>query len=194
MVICMRHEQTDWNAKDRGGEAEVLRGNVDIPLNAAGIADGHAKAEDICTKYPVVEVRCSPNFLRDKQTAQIVADVCGVPLTMTDHLDPYDPGSLSGKSVEAIAVILDLLINIPFLAAPGGGDTYADFINRVDAYFHSVYDPPPHGEGFGHDDSRALLLIYHGMEMRALPWIVERKPVQAYRHQSFKPGEFVVIH
>jgi broad specificity phosphatase PhoE len=189
----MRHEQTDWNAKGYGGDAEVLRGNLDIPLNAAGIADGHAKAEDLCAKYPVVEVRCSPNYIRDKQTGQIVAQICGVPLNFTDQLDPYNPGSLSGKSVAAIEVILDMLIDMPLLPAPGGGDTYADFVNRFDAYFHSVYDPPPHGEGFGGDPSRAIVLIVHGMEMRALPYVVERKPVVAHRHQSFKPGEFVVV-
>lgn len=192
MVICMRHEQTDWNAKGYGGEAEVLRGNVDIGLNATGIADAQAKAEDLCTKYPIVEVRCSPNYQRDLQTGQIVAQICGVPLSTDSALDPYNPGDLSGKAVAAIEAILDLLIDIPFLPAPGG-ESINNWISEFDTYFHGIYDPPPHGEGFGGDDSRAIVLIVHGMELRALPWVTERKPMTAYRHQSFKPGEYVVI-
>jgi broad specificity phosphatase PhoE len=189
MVICMRHGQTDWNTKGSGGDAEVLRGNIDVPLNAEGIREVYAVAEQLCAKYPVVEVRSTPNYLRDSVTRDIVAHVCGVPATDAPELDPYNVGNLSGQAVEGIVAIIDYLIDFPLIAPPGG-ETYAGFINEWDQYFHQCYE----GEGFGGDDSRALVLIVHGNELRALPWVTERKPVTAYRHQRVKPSQYVVVH
>lgn len=189
MIICMRHGKTDWNAKGFGGEAEVLRGNINIPLNADGVQEVTEIAQQICQKYPVVEVRSTPNYIRDTMTRDIVSQVCNVPATSAPELDPWNVGDLSGKAVSAIEAIIALLMDIPDIPAPGG-EAYGTWLDEFDAYFHKVYT----GEGFGGDDSRALVLIVHGNEERALPWVTERKPVEAYRHERVKPGQYVVVH
>lgn len=185
----MRHGKTDWNAKGFGGEAEVLRGNIDIPLNAEGISEVHDAAQQMCQKYPVVEVRSTPNYIRDTMTRDIVAQVCGIPSTDAPQLDPWNVGDLSGKAVAAIEAIIGILMDFPLIPAPGG-EAYGGWLDNFDAYFHQCYE----GEGFGGDESRALVLIVHGNEERALPWVTERKPVTAYRHERVKPGQYVVVH
>ena len=187
MLIYMRHAQTDWNAKGYGGEAEVLRGNLDVPPNAAGIQETYAVAEQLCAKYPVVEVRGTPHYLRDKITRDIVAEVCAVPAVDAPELDPYNVGDLSGKSVALVETIIDWLIDFPMVLAPGG-ESYDNFIQEFAAYHQKAYAE------YGGDDSRALVSIVHGNEIRALPFVVEGKPVTAYRHQRVKPSQYVVVH
>src|SRR5579864_1204220 len=163
MVIAIRHGKTDWNAKDAGGEgqAEILRGNIDVPLNAQGEQDVLEAAREIC-RFPVVEVRSTPAYQRAKQTRHIVAQVCGVPEKDAPEFAPWDPGALSGKPVALIADILELLIDVPFIPAPGG-DTFGNYFQNFADSFHKVYDE------FGGDDSRAVVLVLFGNEFRVLP-------------------------
>lgn len=188
MVIAIRHGKTDWNAKDAGGQgqAEILRGNIDVPLNAEGEQGVLESAQEICA-YPVVEVRSTPAYQRAKQTRHIIAQVCGVPERDAPEFAPYNPGELSGKPVSLIVDVLELLMDVPFLPAPGG-DTWADYFNRFSDSWHKVYAE------FGADDSRAVVLVLFGNEFRCLPAVTEGKPIDKYATQKVKPGEFVVIH
>jgi broad specificity phosphatase PhoE len=200
MVICIRHGETDWNAKavpggggkNPGGDAEILRGNIDVPLNAQGAAGVAESAHEIC-QYPVLEVRSTPHYLRDTQTRHIVSEVCSqahgrrVPEVDAIELDPYDVGSLSGKPVINILPLLELLIEIPFLKAPAG-ESYAQYATDFANYFAHVYAE------YGGDDSKAVVLVLHGNEFRLLPNITAGKPIQKYTQQKVKPGEFLVIH
>jgi broad specificity phosphatase PhoE len=188
MVIAIRHGKTDWNAKDAGGEgqAEILRGNIDVPLNAQGEQDMLEAAREIC-QFPVVEVRSTPAYLRAKQSRDIIARVCGVPGKDAPEFAPYNPGELSGKPVAAIIDILELLIDVPFIPAPGG-DTFAEYFQRFADSFHKVYAE------FGGDDSLAVVLVLFGNEFRVLPAVTEGKPIDKYATQKVKPGDYVVIH
>jgi broad specificity phosphatase PhoE len=189
MVIAIRHGKTDWNAKDAGGEgqAEILRGNVDVPLNAQGVADVTESAQEIAAEFPVVEVRSTPAYQRAKQTRDIIAQVCGVPAKDAPEFAPYNPGDLSGRPVNAIIDIIEFLIDVPFIPAPGG-DTFGDYFQRFSDSWHKVYAE------FGGDDSRAVVLVLFGNEFRVLPAVTEGKPIDKYATQKVKPGEYVVIH
>jgi broad specificity phosphatase PhoE len=188
MVIAIRHGETDWNAKEAhaGGDAEILRGNIDVPLNPAGVEHVLQSAQELC-HYPLVEVRSTPNFLRASQTRHIIAQACGIPEVDAPEFAPWDPGVLSGKPVTLIAELLEFLIDIPFIPAPQGqsfGDYFQNFANA----WHRVYAQ------FGQDDSRAVVLVLFGNEFRALPAITEGKPIDKYATQKVKPGDYVVIH
>ena len=199
MVIAIRHGETDWNAKkspgggkNPGGDAEILRGNIDVPLNAEGKAGVEESAQEIC-QYPVLEVRSTPNYLRATQTRHIIARVCSeahgfhVPEKDAPELDPYDVGALSGKPVINILPLLMLLIDIPFLKAPGG-ESFQNYADEFTNYWHQTYTE------YGGDDSRAVVLVLFGNEFRLLPAITEGKPIDKYTQQKVKPGDFVVIH
>lgn len=190
MVIAMRHGETDWNAKNIGAghDVEVLRGNFDVPLNADGAKAVHEHAVEICEQYPVVEVRSTPDLLRAKQSRTIVAQVCDVPEVDAPELAPWDPGDLSGRPIEAITAVIEFLMDIPFIPAPGGGQAYGDYVQNFTAAWHKAYAE------YGQDDSRAVVLILFGNEFRVLPQILEGKPIDKYTAQPVKPGDYVVVH
>lgn len=189
MVIAIRHGKTDWNAKDAGGagQAEILRGNIDVPLNAQGIADVTAAAREICAEFPVEKVLSTPAYQRAKQTRQIVAQVCGIPEEDAPQFAPWDPGALSGQPVTLIADLLELLIDVPFLPAPGG-QAFGDYFQNFSDAWHALYAE------YGGDDSRAVAVVLFGNEFRALPAVTEGKPIDKYATQKVKPGEYVVVH
>jgi broad specificity phosphatase PhoE len=189
MVIAIRHGETDWNAKgfhQGQGNVEILRGNIDVPLNAEGIAQVHTAAEKIC-RYPIEKVLSTPKFQRAKQTRDLLAQLCGVPTVDAPEFAPYDPGSLSGQPVQAIIDILEMLIEVPILQAPGGG-TYAEYFQNFANAWHKLYAE------YGGDDSRAVVVVLFGNEFRALPAVLYGKPIEKYSQQAVKPGQFVVIH
>jgi broad specificity phosphatase PhoE len=187
MVIAIRHAETDWNAKGAsGGDTEILRGTLDPPLNAEGVRQAETSAAKICS-YPLEKVLGTPKFQRAKQTRDIIAKVCGVPAEDAPQFAPYDPGDLSGKPVSAIMDLLELLIEVPFLQAPGGG-TYADYFTNFSHAWQSLYTD------YGGDDSRAVAVVLFGNEFRALPAVLYGKPVEKYTQQVVKPGQFMVIH
>jgi broad specificity phosphatase PhoE len=189
MVIAIRHGETDWNAKQAGGgtDTEILRGNIDVPLNSAGIAQIHTAAEKLCGKYPIEKVLSTPTFQRAKQTRDLLAQLCGIPAEDAPQFAPYDPGDLSGQPVAAIAMLLELLIDVPILQAPGGG-TYADYFANFQQAWQQLYAE------YGGDDSRAVVVVLFGNEFRALPAVLYGKPIEKYTQQTVKPGQFVVVN
>jgi broad specificity phosphatase PhoE len=187
MVIAIRHGETDWNAKERkgGGDAEILRGNIDVPLNAAGREHVIESAHELC-QYPLVEVRSTPNFVRATETRRIIAQVCGIPEVDAPEFAPWDPGALSGKPISLIGDILEFLIDIPFVPAPGG-QSFGEYFQNFENAWNQVYAE------YGNDDSKAVALVLFGNEFRALPTILTGKPVDKYATQKVKPGDFVVV-
>jgi broad specificity phosphatase PhoE len=71
IVGLLRHGQTDWNIDFR------LQGTTDIPLNETGLAQARAVSQHIFSA-DWTHVACSP-LSRAKDTAQIVADLAGLP-------------------------------------------------------------------------------------------------------------------
>jgi broad specificity phosphatase PhoE len=189
MVIAIRHGETDWNAKEAHGteDAEILRGNLDVPLNNQGKQKVLESAHEICPRYPVHEVRSSPDYQRATETRHILAEVCQVPEVDAPEFAPYDPGSLSGKPISLIGDILEYLIDIPFLAAPGGGQSFEEYFQNFASAWHSLYSE------YGGDDSKAVVVVLFGNEFRALPAILQGKPVDKHATTKVKPGEYVVV-
>jgi 2,3-bisphosphoglycerate-dependent phosphoglycerate mutase len=64
IIYLIRHGQTSWNAERR------LQGQIDIPLNEAGIAEAHLLAEEF-QHHPIAAVYSSP-LVRAHETARIL--------------------------------------------------------------------------------------------------------------------------
>lgn len=190
MVICLRHGHTPWNAKQlagKSGDVESLRGNdKTVDLDDQGRMEVSQAAVEICA-YPVTEVRAAISYKRDASTGQIVSSACHVGLKDMPALAPWDPGALTGMPLEMIWDLIALLIDVPAISPPGG-KTVGSWLSAWIDTFQKVYAE------YGQDDTRAVVLIVHGMEMRALPVVTGTGPMEKYKEQSVKPGEFVVVH
>jgi probable phosphoglycerate mutase len=85
----LRHGETDWNAQN------LSQGNVDIPLNPAGIAQAHAAADRLRHRG-IASVIASP-LSRARDTARIVADLLGLPVTLDEGLREVSFGVNEGQ-------------------------------------------------------------------------------------------------
>ncbi|MDO4606756.1 MAG: histidine phosphatase family protein [Bowdeniella nasicola] len=90
-VILLRHGQTDYNVARR------VQGNIDIALNAAGIAQASAAADSLAAYLEGHEVQVVSSPLgRAVVTAQAVADRLGVELLIDEAFRERSFGRFEG--------------------------------------------------------------------------------------------------
>lgn len=159
MVVCVRHGQTDYNASKGGGESELYRGNLDIPLNAQGRAEAKEAAGKI--GLPVRFVVSGPDP-RDGETGEIIAQAKHAPHLLDDRLVPLDIGLLSGKSTKEVADIVDWFFKNPDASFPNG-ESVGEWYSRQKKAIFEYLD-----EDDG-DQSSAIVIICQGSTFRSLP-------------------------
>jgi broad specificity phosphatase PhoE len=87
-VLLARHGQTEWNVLGR------RQGQLDSPLTAAGLAQARNHAETLATQ-DVDAIFTSP-LGRAATTAQIIAEVTGLHVTVVDDLAEVHHGDFAG--------------------------------------------------------------------------------------------------
>lgn len=85
----LRHGETDWNARG------LAQGNVEIPLNAAGLA-GAETAASLLRGRGIRSIVCSP-MGRARQTAAIVRQVLDLPVEIEEELREVRFGAREGQ-------------------------------------------------------------------------------------------------
>ena len=85
----LRHGETDWNAKG------LSQGNIDIPLNANGIAQA-AAAAPLLVGRGIASIVSSP-LSRARDTAQHVADLLNLPVHIDEGLRETSFGAQEGQ-------------------------------------------------------------------------------------------------
>ncbi len=80
----LRHGETDWNAQG------LAQGNVEVPLNAVGLAQAETAGRGIAS------IVCSP-LGRARTTADIVAGALSLPVEVEDSLREVRFGAQEGK-------------------------------------------------------------------------------------------------
>lgn len=99
-LLVARHGQTLWNAQNK------VCGRTDLPLTELGCEQAQVLARKL--KNSGLDLIIASPMLRARQTAQAVAEVCGVPVIVDDRLieqnfgifegvDRKDPGFLGNK-------------------------------------------------------------------------------------------------
>lgn len=87
--LYLRHGETDWNA------AGLSQGNVDIPLNANGIAQ--AKQAALLLRNRGIRTIVSSPLSRARDTALAASEVLGLPVTSDDGLREVAFGQQEGQ-------------------------------------------------------------------------------------------------
>jgi broad specificity phosphatase PhoE len=88
ILFLFRHGETDWNREGR------LQGHTDTALNATGLAQARALAERLLPHR--LDAVVSSDLSRARATAQIVAEVLGVPLFTEPGLRETNVGAAEG--------------------------------------------------------------------------------------------------
>jgi probable phosphoglycerate mutase len=116
----LRHGETDWNREHR------LQGNIDVPLNATGLAQAEAAAARFAGAG-VVSIVASP-LSRARRTAEIAAAAIGLPVEFEPDLAECRLGVREGTPDDGF---LDRWR--AGRESPEGGESFAAFCARAQA-------------------------------------------------------------
>ena len=140
----LRHGETDWNAQG------LSQGSIDIPLNPIGIAQARAAAEQL--RHKGIKTIVASPLSRARVTAEIVAEVLGLPVLLDPDLKEVNWGVQEGQAMS------DWFTDwVGGGAAPKGGETFAELRHRATAGVN---------RSLGHPS--AVLVVAHGALFRAV--------------------------
>ncbi len=94
-IILIRHGQTLWN------QVERVRGQVDIPLDAVGLAQADLTAKRVVERWEPATVYSSP-LRRAVQTAQPIATMLGVEVRTDPGFNDVNFGQWQGLSSQEV--------------------------------------------------------------------------------------------
>lgn len=140
----LRHGQTDWNAKD------LSQGNIDIPLNATGIAQAHEAAAKLVGRG-IASIVASP-LSRAQDTAKIISAALGLDVSLIPDLHEVSFGVQEGQEM---GDWFHSWIDGEF--TPEGGESFEQLgVRAVRAANQALRSPAP------------VLIVAHGALFRAL--------------------------
>lgn len=119
-IVLVRHGQTAWNRDER------FRGRANLSLDGTGYAQAHAAARRILSSWRVAAAYSSP-LPRAMQTAEAIANRCGVQVQPTESLTDMHFGEWQGLTPEEVAARYPeqhaLWLTTPHTARIPGGET-----------------------------------------------------------------------
>ena len=140
----LRHGETDWNAQG------ISQGNVDIPLNATGIAQARTAAEKLRHRG-IATIVASP-LSRARVTAEFVGEALGLPVALDPDLREVGFGVQEGQAMSGW--FADWVAGA---FTPEGAETFAALRQRAVAAANRATAQPP-----------AVLVVAHGALFRSL--------------------------
>ncbi len=151
MIVLVRHGETDAN------RAGLLLGRADPPLNARGRQQAAAAAAALAHEVaPVVLV--SP-LLRTRETATLIGEATGAPVTLDERLLELDYGEWDERRVAELPVDTVQRWRADPTFAPPGGESLAELRRRV---------APVAAEAFEQAGDRTVIVVSHVSPIKAL--------------------------
>ena len=140
----LRHGETDWNAQG------ISQGNVDIPLNAVGLAQARSAA--LLLRNRGIATIVASTLSRARVTAEIVGETLALPVQLDDGLREVAFGVQEGQKMTGWFADW---IGGDF--TPEGAETFAALRVRAVAAVNRATALPP-----------VVLVVAHGALFRAL--------------------------
>jgi broad specificity phosphatase PhoE len=140
----LRHGETDWNARG------ISQGNVDIPLNATGLAQARSAAQKLRHRG-IASIVASP-LSRALVTAEIAGAALGLSVGIDADLREVSFGVQEGQAMSGWFA--------DWVAArftPDGAESFAALRRRAVSAINRAAELPP-----------AVLVVAHGALFRAL--------------------------
>jgi broad specificity phosphatase PhoE len=140
----LRHGETDWNAQG------ISQGNVDIPLNATGLAQARSAAAKLRNRG-IATIVASP-LSRARVTAEIAGEALGLPVAIDRDLREVAFGVQEGQAMSGW--FADWVAG---RFTPDGAEDFPALRRRAVAAVNRATALPP-----------AVLVVAHGALFRAL--------------------------
>lgn len=154
-VYLVRHGETEWNVARR------IQGQSDSPLTAAGRLQARQVAERI--KSEGITHIITSDMGRTRETAQIIAEVCGCEIITEPRLRELNMGVLEQREIEMLTEQEEQWRKSLIDGTEGGripeGESMEELYERMFAALNSCLDLPK--------GSRPLL-VSHGIALSTL--------------------------
>ncbi|QGF24273.1 histidine phosphatase family protein [Raineyella fluvialis] len=153
-LIIWRHGETDWNVTGR------FQGHHDIPLNAVGEQQARTAAPFLAEWGPTSIV--SSDLSRAKGTAQALAELTDLPITLDERLREINVGDWVGRTIQEIVdedpEIGERMRNGEDVRRSATGETGAEMGERIAAALGDIAEEAEDGE--------TVVVVTHGMAAR----------------------------
>lgn len=168
IVILIRHAAT---AANNPTKTEV-RGWKDDEIAPASHLDAQLTAEKL-RRYDLKYI-ISSDFMRDQQTAQIIAEKLNISNIDVDFdARTWDTGDFSGKPEEEVNPAILEIMRQPWLSAPGGSESYNDFGRRWTRFLESKMYLAANV-----DQYRPIGIVTHGRNLAYTQSYIEGIPIE----------------
>lgn len=156
-IILQRHGKTAMNSTYMASQ-DVVRGWENPPLTAEGKKEAQQAGQTLKKKsYTVDAIVCS-DMRRAQQTAQIIGDILGLPVTPSSGMRPWDLGEIAGMEVKKAKPIIKSYVLNPNKKVPQG-ESFNSFRTR---FFTALKDILDQSRG------KEILLVAHSRNERLL--------------------------
>jgi broad specificity phosphatase PhoE len=183
MIVLLRHGRTEANARG------LLLGRADPSLDDVGRGQARAAAAVLAETASVGRIVSSP-LARCRATAEIVAEVVGVPVEVDERWVELDYGELDGTPVAEVPVSTWAAWQGDVDWAPPGGESHAELGKRVRAACDELAAGPA---GAGRDDGGDVVVVSHVSPIKAaVAWALAVGDEVAW-HLFLAPGSITRI-
>ena len=149
-ITFVRHGATDLN------DGNKIRGWLDVPLNDSGREDAVKAGVEMAKNPPDVIV--SSDLGRARETADIISDHTGIPMTTELGLRPWNLGDLAGQNAEKVAPIIRRYAEEhPDVPVPGG-ESFNQFRTRFISTVRDIASKYP-------EQNVALITHHRGLRL-----------------------------
>ncbi|WP_432558267.1 histidine phosphatase family protein [Granulicoccus sp. GXG6511] len=180
-MIIWRHGQTDWNLDHR------WQGQVDIPLNDTGRAQARTAAPALA-RYGITHL-FSSDLLRAAETADILGEIIGLPVTRDPRLREINVGDWAGRTKDQIgAEFTKVLIaeEAGLDVVRGGGESVRQVAARTAEALTEI--------GEGAPDGSVVAVVMHGLAARVGAFeLMELAPDQAKAFRGLENCAWLVL-
>ncbi len=156
-VHLLRHGEVEGHTR------RVLRGQLDVPLSSEGERQSDALAHWLTTCEPQADLVVSSDLVRCRQLGERIARARGLDLELARELREQDFGDWQGSTWAEVTARDGAAVTAywdDYLEArPTGGESFADVVARVDAWWHAHV---------GRFADRRVVLVTHIGVIRAL--------------------------
>ena len=161
-ILLVRHGQTAWNLERR------RQGHDGPGLNEQGRADARRAAETLASLNgnPPITAIYSSDLTRATETAAIIAEALGLPITPDERLRERHQGAWQGRLTDDLVAehgqVMDFIGEDPLAGSPPEGETGQQVIDRMAAALDAIAARHP-GE--------RVVVVSHGGAISLVRWL-----------------------
>ncbi|MDD7362777.1 MAG: histidine phosphatase family protein [Peptoniphilus sp.] len=166
-LYILRHAETEWNVEDR------IQGRMDSPITKKGYAE-IARMRQTLASIPL-DVCYTSDLTRAKRTAQNLINTKNLPIIEIEALRELPLGSWEGALFKEVRddPLFEVYFQRPDEFQLPGKENFHDLYRHIEEFIRMLE----------RCDHKHVLIVAHGVSIRALLNVLEGIPVRQFWHR-----------